>query len=137
MPKEKRILFVEDDKIAKKMGHLLLAGIDCTIDMAERAAEALNLIEKYQYQVIFLDVGLPDGDGAEMVKAVRLSKTQNRFTPIIVMSARSDADTQLRSLRNGATEFHFKPLNTALIQKILQTYQLNHADSDLLTTVES
>lgn len=105
-PKE-LILIVEDDPAISKMLSFSLTqeGYKCIV--AEDMRHALRHIQGYKPDVILLDLGLPDGDGKNLIQSVR----SESLTPIIVVSARNDEKEIVDSLDLGGDDYVTKPFS--------------------------
>ncbi len=103
-----KILIVEDDcdlaNITKI--HLEHAGYQTAI--ASTCAEVLELVADNEYDLILLDMLLPDGDGHSVCTQIRKSR---RLCPIIFMSCLSDSDNIINALKVGGDDYIVKPVN--------------------------
>ena len=121
-----RILIVEDDEgIASAVRlHLQVAGYDCAVfDDGARAAEALET--DHAYDLALLDIMLPGIDGFEL-----FGHMERYRIPVIYMTAKTDSESEIRGLRDGAEDYVVKPFDmlTLLvrIEKVLRrTGRLN------------
>ena len=101
-----RILYVEDEPelAAAVQQNLQREGFaaDCfaTLDDAEAALQAAD------YDVVLLDLALPDGDGLRLVQRLRAARDS---TPVIVVTARDGVDDRVRGLNSGADDYLIKP----------------------------
>ena len=103
------VLLVEDEKN--------IAGVICTLletngyraIVAKDAREGKTLYSSYNPDLVILDLGLPDADGAEVLLAIR----EHELTPVIVLSARGDESEKVRLLDNGANDYITKPFGAA------------------------
>jgi two-component system KDP operon response regulator KdpE len=102
-----RVLVVEDDKEIRALmqSSLLVEGF--AVQTAVSLSEALAMLRHQPPDVIVLDLGLPDGDGVELVREVRKQKA----TPIIVVSARHQELQKIRLLDAGADDYLTKPFS--------------------------
>lgn len=103
------ILIVEDEQeIAEVLiAYVTRAGFD--VARAASVEEAIRMHAQLRPQLVLLDIGLPGGDGIEVLTAIR-----RRFeTPVIMVSAVQDDITRLSSLRIGADDYILKPFNPA------------------------
>ncbi len=101
-----KILIVEDDpQISKILKlNLRLGGFDT--DHAGTFAEAWTRIASEHFDLILMDIGLPDGSGLDLCQKVR----ENGYTvPIVFLSARTDEATVVRGIKNGADDYLRKP----------------------------
>lgn len=101
-----RLLVVEDNrKLANLMTKLLaenLYSVDA-VSTVEDAEFALNAVE---YDVVLLDLSLPDGDGSEIIRSLRMA---GRGTRILVATARADVVQRVETLNDGADDYMVKP----------------------------
>ncbi|HEX9046046.1 MAG TPA: response regulator transcription factor [Verrucomicrobiae bacterium] len=103
-----KILLVEDDR---KIGQFVKKGLEevsyaCT--WARTREEALDALDDGQFDVIILDIGLPDGNGLQMLADWR---EQNLSTQVIILSARHDVDDKIQGLNLGADDYLTKPFS--------------------------
>lgn len=99
------ILIVEDDPQIRRFLRATLAAEQFRFHEAMTAAEAMAQAAARQPDLIVLDLGLPDQDGLEVIRHVRLSSQ----TPIIVLSARGQEKDKIEALDAGADDFVSKP----------------------------
>ena len=107
MAMAQRILIVEDEReIAELLAtYVTRAGFD--VDRASSVGEAIRLHASQRPDLVLLDIGLPGGDGLDVLTAIR-----RRFeTPVIMVTAVHDDVTKLSSLRIGADDYVVKPFN--------------------------
>jgi two-component system aerobic respiration control sensor histidine kinase ArcB len=74
VPQRCKILLVEDSLVAQKMTQSLLLDLDCDMDIAVSAEEALEMMETHTYDLIFADIGLPKMNGIEMTRHIRYNE---------------------------------------------------------------
>ena len=103
-----KVLIVEDEKsLAEEMAHYLtLQGFLC--DHASSVAEASESVHLYAYDVIILDLMLPDGDGLGLLPEVKARRAE---TGIIVLTARDSVDDKITGLDRGADDYLTKPFH--------------------------
>lgn len=121
-------MLVVDDVRANLLAiEVLLAGLDCTPDLAESGDEALALLLRESYAVILLDVRMPRMDGFEVARHVRM-RGPARELPIIFMTADSPSDQQLQlGYDAGAVDFLFKPLNREVLRSKVRVFVELHS----------
>ena len=105
MKEKKTILIVEDDKYIVNFMSMTLKDEEYGYFVAKSVKEAISLFYANQPDMILLDLGLPDGDGLEVVKNVR----ELSNTPIIVVSARQEEQEKIQALDAGADDYVTKP----------------------------
>lgn len=100
-----RLLLVEDNiPLAEALARALKQS-GYVVDIARSGKEADNRLGTQQYELIILDLGLPDGDGAEVL---RRNRTRKQRTPVLVLSAREAVDERVRLLDLGADDYLVK-----------------------------
>lgn len=104
-----RVLVVEDDREIRALIQSTLSVEGFTVQTAVTLREALALLEHSPPDVIVLDLGLPDGDGLELVQQVR----KKNATPILVVSARHQESQKIALLDAGADDYLTKPFSVA------------------------
>ena len=106
-----RILLVEDDPdVVDAVSTLLrLRWEDAEIIAAQHGYEALEKLQNGQFDLVLLDLGLPDIDGQQVIKEVR----KTRDIPIVVLTARGQELEIVRSLEAGADDYVTKPFSHA------------------------
>lgn len=102
-----RILVVEDDKAIRALVTATLESHGMSFLAAATGREAIAAASAANPDVILLDLGLPDMDGVDIIRAVR----QWSMTPIIVLSARSEDDDKVAALDAGADDYLTKPFS--------------------------
>jgi two-component system cell cycle response regulator CtrA len=105
-----RILLVEEDLIAARGITLMLKGAGAVVDQTDSGEDALELLRHYEYDIILLDLALPDIDGFEVVRRLRVSRND---TPVMVLSGLTMAQARVKALSLGADDFITKPYDKA------------------------
>lgn len=105
-----RVLVVEDDAISAKSIGVMLSTLSATVDQCESGREALELIARYDYDIIVLDLVLPDIEGFDVVRRVRSARKE---TPILILSGLARPQAKTRGLSLGADDFLTKPFDQA------------------------
>lgn len=103
------VLVIEDEQPMRRVLRTALHGQGYHVWLAENKAEGLSAFNRRAPQVILLDLGLPDGDGVDVVRAIR----EQSETPIVVISARDDEREHVRALDSGANDYVTKPFREA------------------------
>lgn len=101
------ILIVEDNKDIAEMMYAFFEGRDYVMDYALDGRTAINLVEQNQYDVIVLDLMLPDIDGVNICK--RFREEMNIATPILMLTARDTLQDKVSGLDAGADDYLVKP----------------------------
>lgn len=116
------ILLVEDNKLARKMSVIILEQLNCKVEAVSTGKCAIERISRSNYDVIFMDIGLPDMSGLTVIHHIRKNSGLNDQVPIIALTAHSDKEYIEESYKMGATEFLVKPLNKDIGHAILERY---------------
>lgn len=109
-----RVLVVEDDQgiAAGLAAHLQRAGH--AVDCAPTVAQAWRALTGEPYDVVLLDLGLPDGEGSTVLRKVRASPTgrlPDPATPVLIMTARDQVADRIEGLDLGADDYLSKPFD--------------------------
>ena len=120
---QRKILLVEDDKLAAKIAESILTELNCVIDIAPNAKTALRLVQEKDYQLILMDIGLPDMDGITLTHRIRLQQWQRTdTTPIIGLTAHIDVENRQRCLDAGMNTVMLKPFRKEMAVELLKTF---------------
>ena len=109
-----RVLVIEDDEgiAAGLRVHLRQHG--CVVDGVASIADAWRALGAEPFDLVLLDLGLPDGDGAEILQRIRRAP-EGRFphpaTPVLIMTARDQVASRIASLDMGADDYLVKPFD--------------------------
>jgi CheY-like chemotaxis protein len=116
------ILLIDDDRMCRRILEVFLKQLGHDADMAENAEEALEAIAKKRYDVIFLDIGLPNISGIELAKIIRCEYNMD-VTLVATTGHVLDAD-QNRYTCAGIDLVLEKPLSLERIELFLSEYAL-------------
>lgn len=106
----KKILVVEDDSINRELMKDILSQMQCQIDFALDGNEAVTKTSSAPYDLIFMDLRMPNKDGVQATKEIRASQSPNKSVPILALTAStSDSADALKQI--GMSEVVYKPLN--------------------------
>ncbi|UBM61871.1 response regulator [Candidatus Sulfidibacterium hydrothermale] len=106
------ILLAEDNKINQKVATLNLNNLGHDVDVANNGKEAVEMFKNGNYDIIFMDVHMPEMDGVEACKKIReIEKKENRIKkiPIIAMTANTSEDERKKYLEAGMDGYVAKP----------------------------
>ena len=103
-----RVLLVEDDEATAKSLDLMLSSEGYNLYATDLGEEGLDLGKIYDCDIIILDLNLPDMDGYEVLKKLRLAKVE---TPILILSGMNEPDDKIKGLCFGADDYLTKPFN--------------------------
>lgn len=103
------ILVVEDDPSVRTLVKAVLEHNGNTVEAEDTAASGEKSATENDYDMIILDLGLPDGDGYEVCKNIR---DKNITTPVLILSGEQESDVKVKCLKVGADDYLTKPFNT-------------------------
>jgi len=101
-----RLLIVEDDRLIAQSIHAALTALGNTVDIVATHADASSALAHDRFDLLLLDLGLPDGNGLDLLAARRAAGDQ---TPVLILTARDDIDDRVRGLDLGADDYLAKP----------------------------
>jgi two-component system cell cycle response regulator CtrA len=103
-----RVLLIEDDPSTARSVEAMLGAEGFNVYVTDLGEEGLDLGKLYDYDIIVLDLNLPDMNGYEVLKKLRLAKVE---TPILILSGMSEADNKVKGLVFGADDYLTKPFD--------------------------
>ena len=113
----KRILLVEDNKINRMIFSLMLKNLKVLMDEAENGLEALELIDKNQYDLILMDIQMPVMDGPSTLEIIR--RKFGNTIPVIALTAAAFKSEVIHMLNLGFSDCITKPIDQKGLQKRL------------------
>ena len=128
-----RVLLVEDDPTTSKSIELMLTHANLNVYATDMGEEGIDLAKLYDYDLILLDINLPDMNGHEVLQQLRLSRID---TPILILSGDDGTESKLKGFGFGADDYLTKPFHreelVARIHAIIRRSQ-GHAQSIIKT----
>jgi two-component system cell cycle response regulator CtrA len=103
-----RILLVEDDPTTSKSIELMLQNANLNVYATDLGEEGVDLAKLYDYDLILLDLNLPDMTGHEVLRQLRIAKVE---TPILILSGTDDTESKLKGFGFGADDYMTKPFH--------------------------
>ena len=117
-----KILVVEDDRNISSMIQTVLEMGGYQVLTAQRCQQGILMLSSHVPDLVVLDLGLPDMDGAELIRIAR----RTSMIPIIVLSARSDEQDKVAALDLGANDYITKPFGTGeLLARVRASLRIN------------
>ncbi|MGL4310745.1 MAG: response regulator transcription factor CtrA [Paracoccaceae bacterium] len=103
-----RILLVEDDPTTSRSIELMLTHANLNVYCTDLGEEGIDLAKLYDYDLILLDLNLPDMNGHEVLRQLRLAKVT---TPILILSGADDTENKIKGFGFGADDYMTKPFH--------------------------
>ncbi len=124
-----RVLLVEDDLATSKSVEMMLTSAGMVVDATDLGEDGLEIGKMYDYDIIVLDLMLPDIDGLEVLRRLRDARVE---TPVLILSGVQESDKKVKGFGTGADDYLTKPFNKdelmARIQAIVRGSK-GHAQS--------
>ncbi len=103
-----RVLLVEDDPTTSKSIELMLTHANLNVYATDLGEEGIDLAKLYDYDLILLDLHLPDMNGHEVLRQLRLARIE---TPILILSGSDDTENKIKGFGFGADDYLTKPFH--------------------------
>ena len=103
-----RVLLVEDDPTTAKSISMMLTHANLNVYSTDLGEEGIDLAKLYDYDLILLDLNLPDMTGHEVLRQLRQARIE---TPILILSGADDTDSKLKGFGFGADDYLTKPFH--------------------------
>ena len=126
LPTSCRVLVIEDNPIIQRVHQQLLTQLGCEVDCVSQGQHALRQLT---YDIVFLDLGLPDIPGEQVIEAIRAREAQIKPLPIVVISAHGK-EKEIQCLTQGANRVLAKPVKLEELQAILRDYGFSQKNND-------
>jgi signal transduction histidine kinase/DNA-binding response OmpR family regulator len=108
-----RVLLAEDNVVNQKVACMALERMGVTVDVAANGADAVNATHKLPYDLVLMDIQMPEMDGLDATRAIRLSEQgTGRHVPIIAMTARAMTEDRQICIDAGMDDYIAKPVKS-------------------------
>ena len=128
-----RVLLVEDDPVTLQGIQMMLESEGMVVDTADMGEDGLEIGKLYDYDIIVLDIMLPDIDGFEVLRRLRDGRVK---TPVLILSGLTESENKVKGLTTGADDYLSKPFDKkellARIQAVVRR-SAGHAQSIIMT----
>ncbi len=103
-----RVLLIEDDSATAQSIELMLKSEGFNVYTTDLGEEGVDLGKIYDYDIILLDLNLPDMSGLDVLRQLRVGKVN---TPVMILSGSAEIDTKVKTLGGGADDYMTKPFH--------------------------
>jgi CheY-like chemotaxis protein len=117
-----RVLVVEDNVINQRIAARLLQNLGCTVDVVANGREAVEMIEGIAYDIVFMDVHMPEMDGFAATGEIRHGGGPHDSVPIVAMTANVMSGDRERCLAAGMNDYLSKPVRAEDLQRVLRQW---------------
>ena len=117
-----KILLVEDNNVNQMVASRMLQRIGFNADIASNGKEAVDAVESISYDIVFMDISMPEMDGLTACSVIRSSKTINRQPIIIAMTANAMHGDKENYLKVGMDDYVCKPVNIEDLKKVISKW---------------
>ena len=126
-----RILVVEDNPVNLKIAVAMLSKAGFTVDTAENGQSAITMLKVWVYDLILMDVQMPDIDGLEVTRIFRSMEGNKRHTPVIAVTAHAMSGDREICLNAGMDDYITKPLNREELYRVLDKWISNGVQGNI------
>lgn len=112
-------LIVEDNLINQRLMQILLQGYNISVTTASNAVEAVQQYAKNKFDIIFMDIDMPEKNGIDATKEIKDSMNMNKLTPVIALTAMVMEGDKEMLIENGLDDYMAKPLTREKLGEML------------------
>jgi len=116
-----KVLLVEDDDLARKVADYNLRELNCEVESVNNGMAALGSLKK-PFDLILLDIGLPDIEGLVLAEHIRKKSGENKSTPLVALTAHVMESDRESCLNAGMDDYLQKPAAKKDLQRIIKQY---------------
>lgn len=117
-----KILLVEDSLINQRVASLMLSTLGCSVDIAHNGFDAIEKFKSKDYDLILMDIGLPDMDGYVTSKKIRRVSTRGKQIPIIALTAFASPEDKKKCLKVSINSVITKPITMDMLKSALTNW---------------
>ncbi len=125
-----RVLVVEDNEINARLLCIVLDNVGCSVTHALSGKDAVSLVDRNEFDLVFMDIHMPQMSGLETAAAIRGKLGDRRRIPIVALTANAQESERSRALEAGLDAFLPKPINESdlwsTIDELLPRYSAAH-----------
>jgi signal transduction histidine kinase/DNA-binding response OmpR family regulator len=118
-----RVLVAEDNAVNRKLAVRLLENLGCEVETAENGVYALDSLSKRQFDLVFLDIQMPEMDGWETIAEIRKGEAvRGGHIPVVAVTAHSMSGDRERCLAAGMDDYLSKPIRADGLRHVLEKF---------------
>lgn len=116
-----RVLVAEDNAVNQRVARRFLERLGCQVDVVDDGAQAVEAVERRDYDLVLMDMQMPNVDGLEATQRIR-ARYQPRRVPIVALTADAMVGTLERCLTAGMDDYLSKPLDAKRLEEVLDRF---------------
>lgn len=117
-----RVLAAEDNRTNQLVFAKMVRDIDIDLRFANNGREAVELFQSWKPDLIFMDISMPEMDGREAARAIRLMENGRAHVPIVALTAHAMEGDGAAILAAGLDKYLTKPLRKTTLVEVMETY---------------
>ena len=117
-----RVLVAEDNVVNQKVAVRILEKLSCRVDVAANGREALKMLETLDYDLVFMDCQMPEVDGYDATREIRIRQGTGRRIPVVAMTANALQGDRERCLESGMDDYMSKPVTPGVFREMLERW---------------
>jgi signal transduction histidine kinase/DNA-binding response OmpR family regulator len=117
-----RVLVVEDNAVNQKLATRLLEKLGCRVDVAANGKEAVEMVETFPFDIVFMDCQMPVMDGFEATRVIRLAESGKAHQVIIAMTANAMQGDRENCISAGMDDYIAKPVSRSELRQVMSRY---------------
>ncbi|WP_051328442.1 response regulator [Desulfatirhabdium butyrativorans] len=117
-----RVLLVEDNPVNQKAAYITLKKLGYDVDLAENGRQAVAKVMENLYDIVFMDIQMPEMDGLDAVRRIRQLEGELCHTPVVAMTAHAMAGDREKCLDAGMDDYLSKPINREALLRVLDQW---------------
>jgi len=120
-PRSLRVLLAEDNVVNQKVARLMLGRLGHRVDIAANGQEAVDAVRRGGYDIVLMDVQMPELDGLQATRLIRTELPPDRQPPIVAMTANVQLEDRAACTAAGMDAYLAKPVRLADLAALLDT----------------
>jgi len=117
-----KILLAEDNLVNQKLANKIFEKLGYKIDIANNGLEAINKLKEKEYDIIFMDIQMPEMDGIEATKYIVSRYNSNSRPKIVAMTANAIKEDRDKAFEVGMDDYITKPISITKLQEVIKKY---------------